>query len=225
MGPPFFKICCIAAVAEAEMAIAAGASAIGLVGPMPSGPGTIDRRTIADVASAVEGRIKRFLLTSETSIDALVAELASVDVDVVQLVDRIDGSLAELRERADVAEIVQVVHVEGPQAVDAAREAAEHADAILLDSGRPFADAKGGIRELGGTGRVHDWTVSRRVVEAVEVPVLLAGGLRPENVADAVADTRAAGVDVCSGVRVDGALDATLLTRFAANAGAAFRAL
>ena len=87
-------------------------------------------------------------------------------------------------------------------------------DALLLDSGRPDADRK----TLGGTGEVHDWTLSRRIVATAPVPVWLAGGLRPENVAAAVATVRPHGVDVCSGVRGDGRLDERLLTAFCAAA-------
>jgi phosphoribosylanthranilate isomerase len=80
---------------------------------------------------------------------------------------------------------------------------APHVNAILLDSGNPSA----AVKELGGTGRVHDWELSRRIREAVDVPVYLAGGLRPENVAEAVARVGPFGLDVCSGVRSDGRLD------------------
>ncbi len=83
-------------------------------------------------------------------------------------------------------------------------------NAILLDSGRPNA----AVPELGGTGRVHDWMVSRRVVEAVDVPVFLAGGLRAGTVAEAVAAVGPFGVDVCSGVRTNGRLDAGKLEAF-----------
>ncbi|WP_420449399.1 phosphoribosylanthranilate isomerase [Candidatus Palauibacter sp.] len=83
-------------------------------------------------------------------------------------------------------------------------------DALLLDSGNPDLP----VRQLGGTGRVHDWNHSRTIVERADCPVYLAGGLRPTNVAAALDAVRPFGVDVCSGVRTDGLLDEALLQRF-----------
>jgi phosphoribosylanthranilate isomerase len=83
-------------------------------------------------------------------------------------------------------------------------------DALLLDSGNPSLATK----ELGGTGRAHDWAVSRRIRDAVGVPVYLAGGLNPQNVRKAIAQVQPFGVDVCSGLRTDGRLDAVKLEEF-----------
>lgn len=83
-------------------------------------------------------------------------------------------------------------------------------DAILLDSGNPTL----AVKELGGAGRTHDWSVSRAIVESVRVPVYLAGGLRAENVGAAVEAVRPVGVDVCTGVRTDGRLDDLKLQAF-----------
>jgi phosphoribosylanthranilate isomerase len=105
---------------------------------------------------------------------------------------------------------VQVVHVTGEESFAEAMSAARHVDALLLDSG----DQSLPVKELGGTGRTHDWRVSRRVVEASPAPVFLAGGLRPENVAGAVEAVGPFGLDVCSGVRTDGRLDAGKLKLF-----------
>jgi len=106
--------------------------------------------------------------------------------------------------------IVQVIHVVGEDAIDQARTAARAAHALLLDSGDPSK----AVKELGGTGRIHDWAVSRTICEEVEVPVWLAGGLTPDNVGEAVHRVRPFGVDVCSGVRTDGRLDEEKLRRF-----------
>ena len=107
-----------------------------------------------------------------------------------------------------------MVHVTGPEAVATARAAAPAVDALLLDSGNPSLP----VKELGGTGRTHDWDVSRRIREAVDVPVWLAGGLTPGNVARAIETVRPFGVDVCGGVRTDGRLDESKLARFVAVA-------
>jgi phosphoribosylanthranilate isomerase len=108
-----------------------------------------------------------------------------------------------------------VVHVRGPESVDEAVAVAPWVDAILLDSGDPTA----AIQELGGTGRVHDWAISRRIrdaVAALDRPLFLAGGLRAENVGRALATVDPYGLDLCSHVRRDGRLDAERLAAFVA---------
>jgi phosphoribosylanthranilate isomerase len=110
-----------------------------------------------------------------------------------------------------------VIHVAGEQSVAEAVAAAAHADALLLDSGQPHAP----IKVLGGTGRFHDWAVSRRIVEAAPCPVFLAGGLRADNVGAAIATVRPFGVDVCTGVRrADHSLDRAKLAAFVAAVAA-----
>jgi phosphoribosylanthranilate isomerase len=99
--------------------------------------------------------------------------------------------------------------VEDEGALDLVRAYGGGPHTLLLDSGRPST------QELGGTGRVHDWTVSERCVAAAARPVFLAGGLHPGNVADALRQVRPFGVDVCSGLRPDGKLSDDLLAAFA----------
>ena len=213
------KVCCIASVEEARMAIAAGADAIGLVARMPSGPGPISDDAIRAIAAAVPPPIATFLLTSETEPRAVVRHVQDTRVSTVQLVD--DQVTAEvyaaLRATVPAVRIVQVIHVRDRSSVDRAMTAAPRVDALLLDSGNPGA----AVRELGGTGRIHDWLLSRESVERASVPVFLAGGLNAGNVAQAVAAVRPYGVDLCSGVRTDGRLDPGKLRAFtAALAGA-----
>ncbi|MBW3661313.1 MAG: phosphoribosylanthranilate isomerase [Gemmatimonadetes bacterium] len=158
----------------------------------------------------------RVLLSSETDPDAVVSQQLRTRVDAVQLVDRWDAERrAALRSRLPGVRLIQVVHVTGTESVDEAREAAVRSDALLLDSGRP----DGRVRELGGTGRVHDWATSRAIREAVEIPVFLAGGLTADNVRDAIRAVRPYAVDVCTGVRSDGRLDASRLQAFARAVG------
>jgi phosphoribosylanthranilate isomerase len=106
--------------------------------------------------------------------------------------------------------LVQVVHVTGPEAVDYAAEVATKVDALLLDSGNPAL----AVKQLGGTGRTHDWTLSLRIRDAVKVPVFLAGGLTAANVGEAIAVVQPFCVDVCSGVRTDGHLGPAKLRAF-----------
>lgn len=205
------KVCCIANLEEARMAVRAGASALGLVSEMPSGPGVIPEDRIAEIAAAAPPGVATFLLTCRPDAEAIAAQQRRTGVGVVQLCDETaPGTRAELRRLAPGVKLVQVIHVQGPESVDAARAAATEVDALLLDSGRPDL----AVKELGGTGRVHDWETSRAIREAVEVPVFLAGGLRPENVARAIATVRPYGVDLCSGIRVGGRLDERRLSAF-----------
>ena len=206
------KVCCIASVAEAELALAHGADAIGLVSAMPSGPGPIPDADITVIARAAAGRARRFLLTSRTTPADIAAHVREAGTDTVQLVDTPSAELlAELRRLLEGIALVPVIHVRGPDAIARAQALAPFADVLLLDSGNPG----GAVRELGGTGRTHDWDVSAALVRAVApCPVFLAGGLRAENVAEAVRTVRPAGVDLCSGVRTGGRLDAAKLAAF-----------
>lgn len=208
---PRVKVCCISSEAEAWTAVRHGASALGLVSDMPSGPGVIPEEAIARIARVVPPGVSRFLLTCLQSAEAIAAQLRRVGTDTVQVCDRlVEGSLPGLRRALPGTRLVQVVHVVGEEALDEALAAATDVDALLLDSGRPGA----AVKELGGTGRRHDWAVSRRIRERVPVPLFLAGGLTPANVREAVAEVGPYGLDVCSGVRTDGALDERKLGAF-----------
>ncbi|HEX7241274.1 MAG TPA: phosphoribosylanthranilate isomerase [Longimicrobiaceae bacterium] len=208
---PRVKICCISSVEEAWTAIRHGASALGLVSTMPSGPGVIPDERIAEIARRVPPGVASFLLTCAVEAEAVVEQQRAAGVNTVQLVDAVEaGEYARMRRGMPGVALVQVVHVLGEESLEEARAVAPHVDALLLDSGNPNL----AVKELGGTGRVHDWEVSRRVVEAVDVPVYLAGGLRPDNVADAVRRVRPFGLDLCSSVRTAGELDPRKLDAF-----------
>jgi phosphoribosylanthranilate isomerase len=176
---PRIKVCCIASVDEARLAIAHGASALGLVSAMPSGPGPIDEALIAEIAAHVPPPIATFLLTCATDAETILAQQRRCRTNTLQLVDAVPvDTLRRLRCELPGVALVQVIHV-------------------------------------------RDWAVSRRIVETAGKPVFLAGGLKPENVAEAVAQVRPFGLDLCSGIRSDGRLDATKLERFVAAAGIA----
>ena len=208
---PRVKICCIASIEEAWMAIDAGAAAIGLVSAMPSGPGPIPEDLIADIAATVPPGISSFLLTCKQDAPAIIDQQRRLKVNTIQICDRLpDSSHRELRDALPGVSIVQVVHVTGPESVDEAIAVAPHVDAILLDSGNQSLP----IKELGGTGRTHDWSLSRKIREAIEAPLFLAGGLNPSNVAAAIREVQPFGIDVCSGLRTNGALDAQKLSAF-----------
>lgn len=196
-----------------RLAVAHGVDAIGLVSAMPSGPGPIEEACIAEIARAAPPAVATFLLTSLQDADAIAEQQRRCGANTVQIVDRLErGTHAELRDAMPGVGIVQVIHVTGPESVDEAVAVAPHVSALLLDSGRPSL----AVKELGGTGRTHDWEVSRAIRDAVAgvAPVFLAGGLRAENVADAIRAVEPFGVDVCSGLRTDGRLDAAKLDAF-----------
>ena len=208
------KICCISTLEEAALAIAAGADGLGLVAEMPSGTGVISLARAAEIAAFAPPGVATFMLTSKSRAPDIVAEACAVRPAVVQIVAHVDpAEYPALRAGLPGVRLVQAVHVEEREAT-LARAAlyAGLADAILLDSGRPGAP----VAELGGTGRTHDWAVSREVVARATKPVYLAGGLKPGNVGAAIAAVRPFGVDVCTGLRSEGRLDAEKLAAFIA---------
>lgn len=193
------------------MAIAAGAAAVGLVSRMPSGPGVIPEEVIAHIAARVPPCVATFLLTSDLDVRNIIAQQKRTRVNTLQIVDRLEsGAHQELRAALPGIALVQVIHVGGPAAIDEALAVAPHVDALLLDSGNPALP----VKELGGTGRTHDWKVSRRIREGAPVPVFLAGGLTAANVAEAIRQIEPFGIDVCNGVRAEGRLDAIKLADF-----------
>jgi len=193
------------------MAIEAGASAVGLVSAMPSGPGPIPDDLIAEIAATIPPGVSSFLLTCLQDAASIIEQQRRLRVNTIQICDRLtQGSYQDLRDALPGVSLVQVVHVTGLESVDEAIAVAPHVDAILLDSGNQLL----AIKELGGTGRTHDWTLSRRIREAIEVPLFLAGGLNPSNVAAAIREVQPFGIDVCSGLRTNGALDLQKLTAF-----------
>lgn len=225
---PFIKICCISSIEEAQAAIAAGASAIGLVSAMPSGPGVIDDLLISEIAASVAPPISTFLLTAFQDAEAIIDQHHLCRTSTIQLVDRVKpAELQKLRRHLPGIKLVQVIHVSDYDDTDhdtdydtdydsaelsikEARAIATLVDALLLDSG----NTKLATRELGGTGRTHDWLVSRRIRDEVNIPLFLAGGLNAANIAEAISVVRPYGLDLCSSVRTDGKLDTLKLQGF-----------
>jgi phosphoribosylanthranilate isomerase len=198
-------------LAEAKLAIAVGASAVGLVSAMPSGPGVISEDLIAEIARELPPAIGSFLLTCQTEPEKIINQQKRLRVNTIQICDRLDvSSYALLRAALPGISLVQVVHVTGPESVDEAIAVAPFVNALLLDSGNQSLP----VKELGGTGRTHDWNLSLKIRETIDVPLFLAGGLKAENVAEAIRQVQPFGVDVCSGVRTDGKLDEGKLKAF-----------
>lgn len=209
------KICCISSIEEAKLAISAGASALGLVGPMPSGPGIISNEMIAKIVQAVANQpVETFLLTSETTVEGIYNHYQKTKTTTIQLVDEIEkNGHARLKKLLPDVKIVQVLHVLNEKTIDEAERLMHEVDALLLDSGNPNLK----IKTLGGTGNTHNWKISKSISVSVrksKIPVWLAGGLKPENVKEAIQTVQPNGVDLCSGVRVNGNLNRDKLFSF-----------
>ncbi len=208
------KICCISSIHEAKIAIEFGASALGLVANMPSGPGVITDEEIRKIARIVPPTVSTFMLTSETSADEIIEHHKRTFTNTIQLVDELkEGTYERIKKALPAIKIVQVIHVINEKTIDEAIKISYMVDALLLDSGNPNLD----IKELGGTGRVHNWTLSRKIVEQSKVPVFLAGGLTAQNVRQAIEEVQPFGLDLCSGVRTDKKLDPKKLEQFFNN--------
>lgn len=218
--PPRVKICCIQDENEARIAIRHGASALGLVSAMPSGPGVIAEERIAQIAAHVPPPIATFLLTSNQTHTPIIAQQQRCRTNTLQLVDRVPPeTYAHLRKALPGIALVQVIHVTNETSLEEARTIAPLVNGLLLDSGNPLLP----VKELGGTGRTHNWSISRAIREAVDIPVFLAGGLHTSNVAEAIQQVAPFGVDICSGVRTNGNLDETKLAAFFAAITASHR--
>ncbi len=211
---PRVKICCISSTEEAKMAIDFGASALGLVANMPSGPGIISDEEILKITRSVPPAISTFLLTSETNADDIIHHHKKTFTNTIQIVDElIEGTYEKIREALPVIKIIQVIHVIDEKSIDEAIRISHFVDGLLLDSGNPNLE----IKELGGTGRVHNWTLSKKIVEQSKVPVFLAGGLTSENVRQAIDQVQPFGLDLCNGVRTNKKLDPKKLELFFRN--------
>ena len=208
---PRVKICCISSIEEAALAVELGASALGLVSHMPSGPGVIDDELITEIAASVPPPVATFLLTSRQDVDSIVKQQRACRTNCIQICDRLtSGNYDSLRQALPGIKLIQVIHVVGRQSLDEALEVASNVDAILLDSGNQSL----AVKELGGTGRIHDWTLSREIRERLSKPMFLAGGLTAGNVRQAIREVGPFGLDLCSGVRTNGKLDRSKLDAF-----------
>ncbi len=211
---PRIKICCISSLAEAKMAIKMGASALGLVSEMPSGPGMISMETIKLITAFVPPPIATFLLTSKQSVNDIIKQHEYCKTNTIQICDDlIIGIHKDLKEALPGISIVQVIHVTGEESIAEALAIQNDVDAILLDSGNQSKQ----IKELGGTGKTHNWEVSCKIREMLDIPIYLAGGIKPNNIAQAINQVHPFGIDLCSGVRTNGKLDEIKLQQLFSN--------
>jgi len=199
------KICGIRDDGARDVAVAAGADAVGFVVEIPRSKRSIDRGKAKHLIEGLPPFVSSVIVVEPESV-AEAANLAlDTGADVIQVNDSLSfEDLATLKEMVPTRVVATVPA--RPGGLDHARRMAEVADAILLDS---LEEGK-----LGGTGTVHDWNLSADLVRKVDVPVILAGGLNPENVAAAIKTVRPYAVDVSSGVETDGAKDPKKIEAF-----------
>jgi len=208
---PKIKICCISSQEEAQVAIQAGASALGLVSEMPSGPGVISNTQIREIAQTVPPPIATFLLTSRQNAKDIIAQHNICHTNTLQFVDHVPHTeLEKIRDSLPGIKLVQVIHVLDHTSVTEAQAVSPYVDALLLDSGNPNLS----VKELGGTGRTHNWQLSREIRDTCSVPIFLAGGLTAQNVNLAIQTVNPFGLDLCSSLRTDNKLDPQKVTQF-----------
>lgn len=208
---PKVKICCISSIQEARIAIKYGATSIGLVAEMPSGPGVINDTLIADISASIPSKISTYLLTSKSTSLEIIEHHKKVNTSTIQIVDYLkQGNYDDIRLGLPGVDIVQVIHVLNKASIEKAIELAPLVDYLLLDSGNPNLR----VKELGGTGKTHNWEISKIIREEVGIPIYLAGGLNSSNINRAIQTVQPYGIDLCSGVRTNDQLDENKLKEF-----------
>jgi phosphoribosylanthranilate isomerase len=183
-------------VQSADEAVAVAGAGVDHVGVTPSDrglPGQVTSETAAEVCAALDGVATSVALTVETDLDVIAGVVRQVQPDILHLCGPPGAvgpaQVGRLRRAVPDVHVMQAIAVTGPEAVDVARSYASVADYLLLDSVDPI------IPGVGAAGTTHDWAVSRAIVDAVDIPVVLAGGLSVANVAEAIAAVRPWGVD------------------------------
>jgi len=205
------KICCIANSEEASIATSLGADAIGLVSEMPSGPGVISELQIKQIIEKTPPFVIPVLLTSKINALEICDQVNYCRPRAVQLCEPLNESdLKQLAKLLPGISLIRVIHVTGQESIKEAKTYASYVNAFLLDTG----NRSGPKKQLGGTGETHDWSISAEIVKSVDVPVILAGGLNPQNVKQAIEYIKPYAVDVCSGVRTNDQLDPEKLSEF-----------
>lgn len=178
---------------EARAVIAAGVDHIGLTPSERGLPGEISLAAAREIVAAVAGTATIVALSVEEDLSAIVAMVNAVQPDVLHLCGLAGvvppDAVADLRGRLPGVAIMQAISVDGPGAIQVAQSYAAVADYLILDTQAPDIDG------IGASGQTHDWSVSRAIVEQMPIPVILAGGLSPDNVADAIRAVRPWGVD------------------------------
>jgi len=214
------KLCGIKRLEDACLAVEAGADALGfLVGQTHTSADFIAPLTAKAIAATLPSGVTGVLVTHLTDPGDVLDLAALTGLPAVQLHGEIwPEDLARLRRAAPDLTFLKSFHVTDEAGLDYGDAFAGLVDGFVLDTANPRTG------QIGGTGLTHDWRLSRRIVERYRsVPVILAGGLNPENVAAAIAAVGPFGVDVNSGTKgSDGFKSEAKARAFVANAREAF---
>jgi phosphoribosylanthranilate isomerase len=205
------KICCITSSEEAHIAASNGADALGFVSDMPSGPGVISESEIKNIISGLGPFVLPVLLTSKNTAADISVQYNYCCPGAFQLCEPMtEKELRKLTKLLPAVPLIRVIHVSGPESLEEAKFYEPFINAFLLDTGQ----RSGRLKQLGGTGKTHDWSLSTEIVKSVKIPVILAGGLNAQNVKQAIEYVKPYAVDVCSGVRTNNRLDPVKLSEF-----------
>ena len=201
------KICGTATFADLDCAVAAGADAVGfLMGITHVTQDAVTPETAAAMVATLPPFIVPVAVTHLTKPSDLIRIVELARCTTLQIQDVVTpDDIAEVREALPYLRIMKAVHVMDESAIATAKYFSDTADAILLDT--RTAD------RIGGTGITHDWNISAKIVK-----VILAGGLTPENVTEAIIRVRPYAVDVHTGVKKNGVRDAERTRAFVTNA-------
>lgn len=213
------KVCGIRNLNDALTALRSGADALGfLVGITHLAEDKIPAEDAAKIIAQLPPFVSTVMVTHLTDRDEIVSVAKELNVTTVQIHDYISpDDVAYVKEQLPMCKVIKAVHIQDEQrALELMHSFEPVCDALLLDSRTKS--------RLGGTGIVCDWDICRKIVDECQIPVILAGGLTADNVAEAVRKTRPYGVDANSGLETpDGWKDADKIRRFVANAAAAAR--
>ncbi|HJK48423.1 MAG TPA: phosphoribosylanthranilate isomerase [Methanocorpusculum sp.] len=206
------KICGTATFADLDCAVAAGADAVGfLMGITHVTQDAVTPETAAAMVATLPPFIVPVAVTHLTKPSDLIRIVELARCTTLQIQDVVTpDDIAEVREALPYLRIMKAVHVMDESAIATAKYFSDTADAILLDT--RTAD------RIGGTGITHDWNISAKIVKECSCPVILAGGLTPENVTEAIIRVRPYAVDVHTGVKKNGVRDAERTRAFVTNA-------
>jgi phosphoribosylanthranilate isomerase len=189
------KICGITREEDLAVAVAAGADAVGFVVGVPSSPRNLSIEKAAELMKHIPVFVESVVVTPADGVSSLVKIYENLRPDAVQIHGENLLDVSVIREKMRGVRLIKTVYVKTANAVDEAVKASGSFDAVLLDS---FVQGR-----HGGTGVVHDWELSKRIKQMIEPkPLILAGGLRPENVQDAIRVVQPYAVDVSSGVEL-----------------------
>ena len=196
------------------MCIDAGADFLGiLVGQKHDSTDFIDKYTAKEMVNFSKRKIKTVLVTHLINSDKIIELSQFIGNDVIQLHSNIDESEVEKIVKAlPNIKLIRLIHISQKGQICTNYKTMKYADYYLLDSFNLETN------QVGGTGLIHDWNIDRELIEKLNKPTFIAGGLTPKNVASAIKAAKPGGVDVNSGCKLNGIKNERLVKEFVFNA-------